>query len=271
MCADVPGEQVAYTVTANFSLPVGDAALNASIQLPAGHTTLTQILPIIQNLENAIIDKVSSDTAAAGHPVSCRAGCGACCRQLVPINLFEAEALAGWLATLPEEQMGEVRQRFHRALAALQNAGILDRILDGSWTSDEKHSTQLALDYFHAGVPCPFLDDESCSIHPIRPLICREYLVTSPPANCTDPSTDRVSGVELPLRLSRAMFAFGKEIEQDRRGMIPLVFLLAWAESGARPGDSVAGTGPEVFKKFLDHVSRYAMLQPSRSEAAPSS
>ncbi|HEY5241787.1 MAG TPA: YkgJ family cysteine cluster protein [Polyangiaceae bacterium] len=30
-------------------------------------------------------------------------------------------------------------------------------------------------------VSCPFLEEESCSIHPDRPPICREYLVTSSP------------------------------------------------------------------------------------------
>jgi hypothetical protein len=33
--------------------------------------------------------------------------------------------------------------------------------------------------YFLQGVACPFLEAESCGIHPDRPLACREYLVTS--------------------------------------------------------------------------------------------
>ena len=271
MPPDAPGQPVATTVKANFSLPVGGAALNASVQLPAGRTTLTELLPIIQNLENVLLDKVSSEAAAAGHPISCRAGCGACCRQLVPINLFEAEALANWLATLPEERMAVLRDRFGRALAQLRDSGIIDRIVSGSWSLDDLNSTQLAIDYFHAGVPCPFLENESCSIHPIRPLACREYLVTSPPELCKDPSVNDVSGIELPLRLSRAMFAFGQEIEQDHRGAMPLVFLLAWAQSGSRPGDSVAGTGPEVFRKFLQHVSQYAIHEDSETSPAASS
>jgi Fe-S-cluster containining protein len=36
-------------------------------------------------------------------------------------------------------------------------------------------------------MPCPFLEDESCSIHPDRPLVCREYLVTSPAELCAGP------------------------------------------------------------------------------------
>ena len=212
MAADSSREPAPQTVRATLSLPVGGASLHASIQLPAGHTTLTQLLPVIQNLENAIVTRVAEEAQAAGSPISCRAGCGACCRQMVPVSLFEAEALTEWLKTLPEDRLALLRERFHRALTALRDAGVLKSILDGAWVIDEKHTTQLAIDYFHAAVPCPFLEDESCSIHPIRPLSCREYLVTSPPELCQDPSVHGVAGVQLPLRLSRAMFAFEQQI-----------------------------------------------------------
>ncbi|MFP5209031.1 MAG: YkgJ family cysteine cluster protein [Acidobacteriota bacterium] len=247
-----------HFVRATFSIPIGEGALQASAQLPAGNTTLTQLLPIIQNLENAIVGKVAEEAAQAGRPISCRAGCGACCRQMVPVSLFEAEALIEWMQSLPEERQTDLAERFHRALLALRDAGVIDSILDERWTLEEERATQLAIDYFHAGVPCPFLEDESCSIHPIRPLSCREYLVTSPPALCQDPSVHQVAGVQLPLKLSRAMFAFGQRMEHDRRGWVPLVFLMAWRKSGAKPGDFVSGSGEEVFRKFLEQVASVA-------------
>ena len=262
MADDTPQEHPSQAVKATFSLPIGGTSLQASVHLPPGRTTLTQLLPVIQNLENAIIGRVAEEAQSVGSPISCRAGCGACCRQMVPISLFEAEALTEWLKTLPENQLAVLHERFHRALTALRASGVLKDILDENWMLDEQHTTKLATDYFHAGVPCPFLENESCSIHPIRPLSCREYLVTSPPEFCQDPSVHNVSGVQLPLRLSRAMFAFGQQIEQDRRGWIPLVFLLAWGRSGARPGDSVAGSGGEVLKKFLDQVAAVAEAGP---------
>jgi len=242
------------TARVSFGLPVGGGVLNASAQIPTGRTTLTELLPIIQNLENAIIGRVSEEAQAAGSPISCRAGCGACCRQMVPVNLFEAEALTNWLRTLPGEQRAEIERRFHRALSALRDAGVIEKIVDGDWTSQEGPATELAIDYFHAGVACPFLENESCSIHPIRPLACREYLVTSPPELCQDPSIHDVHGVQLPLKLSRVLYAFGRRMEQDPRGWIPLVFLLAWGKSGVKPGEYVSGTGEEVLRKFLEEA-----------------
>ncbi|HEV2214040.1 MAG TPA: YkgJ family cysteine cluster protein [Terracidiphilus sp.] len=254
MPADSSNSADATSVKATFTLPVGNASLHAAVQLPAGHTTPTQLLPIIQDLESTIIDQVSREASAAGRPISCRAGCGACCRQMVPISLFEAEALTEWLHTLPEERQAALRLRFQAALKALRDAGVLETFLSGSWNLDEESCTQFAVDYFHVGAACPFLENESCSIHPIRPLSCREYLVTSSPELCRDPSVHELKGVILPLRPSRAMFLLGRHVDQDRRGWIPLVFLLAFAERGIKPGDYLAATGPAIFRQFLDYL-----------------
>jgi Fe-S-cluster containining protein len=253
----MPGDATdTATIEAEFSLTFGNTALNAHVKLPAGRTTLTQLLPIIQNLENVIVDRVGEEANKAGKSISCRAGCGACCRQMVPVSLFEAEALTAWIQTLDEEQRAELERRFHAVLSKLRDAGVIEKILSEDWVLDQENTTQLAIDYFHAGVPCPFLQDESCGIHPIRPLSCREYLVTSPPELCKDPSVNDVAGIRLPIKLSRALFAFGQRIEHDPRGWIPLVFLLAWGKSGAKPGEHVAGTSKEVLGAFLDQATK---------------
>lgn len=256
----MPKEQTRATV--RFSIPIGNDHLNVEASVPAGNTNITEILPIIQSVENALIARIGEEAQAASSPISCRAGCGACCRQLVPVSLFEAEALTNWMRSLPEDQQSAIAQKFHQALLKLRDSGVIEKILDERWMTDDKHTEQLAIDYFHAGVPCPFLENESCGIHPIRPLSCREYLVTSPPELCRDPSMYQVGGVKLPIKLSRVLYSFGQEMEQDRRGWIPLVFLLAWQKSEIKAGEYVSGTGDEVLKKFLD---RLATLQNENS------
>jgi Fe-S-cluster containining protein len=231
------------SVTVDFALKVGEGHLKAKIEVPAGQTNLTELLPIIQNFESAIIGRIS-----------CKAGCGACCRQMVPVSIFEAQALGNWIRSLPEDQQQALEARFHQTLLALRNTGIIQRLVEEDWFADNDTAKRMALDYFRLGIPCPFLVDESCSIHPIRPLSCREYLVTSPPELCTDPATNTVSGVPLPIKLSHALYRMGATLEQDRRGWIPLVFLFAWMKSGADPGTAYSGTGQEVFHQFLKHL-----------------
>jgi Fe-S-cluster containining protein len=245
------------TVTVEFTIGIGDGKFSATAIVPAGQTNLTQILPVIQSLSSSFIDGITAQLAQAGRAVSCRYGCASCCRQLVPISLFEAEALAAWIHSLPESAQQQLAQRFHQTLHSLAASGVLDCLLNISkddWSPASEVHRRLAIDYFHQHIPCPFLVDESCSVYPIRPLACREYLVTSPPELCAAPSTEQVQGVPMPLRFSRALNQIGAEIEQDKRGWIPLVFLFAWMKADAHPGEAVTGIGPEVLYEFVKRL-----------------
>jgi Fe-S-cluster containining protein len=239
------------TVTVNFKIAVGDGTFDASVAVPEGQCNLTELLPALQSLDEALLSAVMEPLGEAGLSISCKAGCGACCRQMVPLSIFEAEALSAWIATLASETRQILAQRFHQALLKLSSAGLIDRLVSEEWRADTEFAQQLVLDYFSLGVPCPFLQDESCSIHPIRPLSCREYLVTSDPRHCADPKTLPVDPVGLPTRLSRTLNRMGAELEPGSRGWIPLVFLFAWMESGAHPGAAFTGTGPEVLYEFI--------------------
>jgi len=251
--SDAPESSNAVEVS--FSLRIGEGTLNASVAVPAGKTTITNLLPVLQDFDSRMINRVVDEAAEAGQPISCRKGCGACCRQMVPLSIFEAEFLGDWFNALPKERQAELEERFHRGLIRLKEAGVLDKIMNPNWGLDEKSFVQMAVDYFHAGVPCPFLEDESCSIHPIRPLVCREYLVTSPAELCQDPSIHQLSAINLPLRPSQALYKIGQELTHDARGWMPLIFLLAWSRRGLKPGDYYPGTGQEVLRVFMEHLT----------------
>jgi Fe-S-cluster containining protein len=261
-----PSSKPPETVTVEFAIGIGDGKFTATAVVPAGQTNLTQILPVIQSLEDSLLEGVTAQFAEAGRAISCKAGCGACCRQIVPLSIFEAEALTAWIRSLPESRQQELAQRFHQALTKLTAAGLIDRMVNEDSLADTDSARKLALDYLYQRVPCPFLEDESCSIHPIRPLICREYLVTSAPEHCVDPATLKVVPVRLPLNFSRVLNRIGAEPEYDARGWIPLVFLFAWMKASAHPGEAVAGPGPEVLYEF---VKRLDQANPPKPVADP--
>jgi Fe-S-cluster containining protein len=255
--------QPTETVSVQFAVGIGDGKFTATAIVPAGQTNLTQILPVIQSLENSLIEGVTAQLAEAGRAISCRAGCGACCRQMVTLSIFEAEELAAWIRSLPELRQKELEQRFHQALTKLAAAGLIDRLVNEDWFAETDSARKLALDYLYERVPCPFLEDESCSIHPIRPLICREYMVTSPPEHCFDPATLKAVPVRLPLYFSRVLNAIGAELEHDARGWIPLVFLFAWMKAGVHPGEAVAGPGPQVLYEFVKRLNHANLPDPA--------
>ena len=95
------------TVTVNFKLALGDGTFDASATVPEGECNLTEILPVLQSLDGSLLNAVAEQINEAGLSISCKAGCGACCRQMVPLSIFEAQALAVWIGTLdPNTQIG---------------------------------------------------------------------------------------------------------------------------------------------------------------------
>ena len=163
-----------------------------------------------------------------GAQVSCQKGCGACCRQLVPLSPPEAFMIADLVLNLPDARRNAVIDRFVQTRAALERAGV--QALAGFQRPSDDEFLQLAIDYFEQGLPCPFLEDEACSIHSNRPSICREYLVTSSPALCAGIRHNRVDRVPMPVQLSDYLSQLWAMLVGGEPVTIPLPAALGWVE-----------------------------------------
>ena len=171
------------TITADVKLSVAGQSLNLHLTVPVGQTKPTRLLPVLRSISESLVNAVESRARAEGFQVSCKQGCGACCRQLVPISETDARRLRELVYEMPEARKTAVLARFEDAKQRIGAAGLLERLRSPeSIVGDE--FKKFGLNYFHQGVACPFLEEESCSIHQERPLVCREYLVVSPPENC---------------------------------------------------------------------------------------
>jgi len=221
--------------TATLRLTMGGLRIAHPITVPNAAVPAAEIVPALQGLVNAVVE-----AAESGQAISCRKGCGACCRQLVPVSRTEGERLLQVVEALPAERRDVLKGRFAAAEAAIEATGLKER----KGRSDRELSTA----YFAMGVPCPFLEEESCSIHPERPLVCREYLVTSPAELCAGPKQEGVTPVAVP-KVSLA--ARGLQDESD--DWFPLAMLMAWSRT--RPRKIAKRTGPEWVQRFLKRLS----------------
>jgi len=222
--------------TATLRLSVGELRIVHPITVPSGPVAAADVVPALQGLVNAVVA-----AAEAGKAISCRKGCGACCRQLVPVSRTEAERLLETVAALPAERRAVLEARFAAAEAALAAADLKER--------KGRPDRELSTAYFGLGIPCPFLEDESCSIHPDRPLVCREYLVTSPADLCAGPAQEGVTPVPVP-KVSLA----ARGLQDESEDWFPLALLMDWAKT--RPKGGARRTGPEWIQKFLKGMSR---------------
>lgn len=224
------------TSTATLRLAVGELRIAHPITVPNAAVPASEVVPSLQGLVNAVVSE-----AEMGKAISCRKGCGACCRQLVPISRAEGERLLQIVEAMPAERRAKLEARFAAAEEAIDRAGLKER---GGRTDRE-----LSTAYFALRIACPFLEDESCSIHAERPLVCREYLVTSPAELCAGPQQEGVTPVPVP-KLSLA----ARKLQGDDDDWFPLALLMSWAR--IRPRTSAKRTGPEWIQRFLQRIGR---------------
>ncbi|MEK7405383.1 MAG: YkgJ family cysteine cluster protein [Acidobacteriota bacterium] len=251
MSAEAGGKRVEV----KFELRAGNRSIEASASIPAAPLRPVDLLPVLHAFDEAFIGMVTVQAEEQGRKISCRAGCGACCRQLAPVSESEAWYLADLVASMPPERQARVRRRFEEALAELARHGMLERLRNAcEELKDLDVRRAFGMEYFKLHIACPFLEDESCSIHPWRPMSCREYLVSSPAINCATPRPDNIERVGLPARFSEILFCFGDGAGNEATRWLPLALALEWAAAHDRASQP-ARPGPELFRSFVAQVA----------------
>ena len=206
--------------------------LPVSAPQPPARGRLDELLPAMQAIDNAAIGHAIRKAEAAGKQVTCAKGCSACCRaQPVPVTPPEAHALLLLVEAMPAARRREVKARFADRVARLREAGLADGFLHRDPALDADGARTLARDYFALGLVCPFLEDDACSIHPQRPFVCRQYLVTSDPALCADPFANPVEVVPMPLQAATAMLSAASQAMAIPQHTVPLVLALEHART----------------------------------------
>lgn len=223
--------------TANIHLQILGETRTVEVPIPDGQQPVAALFPAARALAHEVIACAVRKAEEAGRSVSCCAGCGACCRQLVVISQAECESLSELVAAMPPERQAVIRERFAQALTRLEAAGLLDQreplgerhLIQPMPAEGSRIAPPLAWRYFQQQIACPFLEDESCSIHPDRPLVCREYLVTSPAERCARLFEEPVNKIELPVYIANAMVQTIHHLTGAELESIPIVLALEWA------------------------------------------
>jgi Fe-S-cluster containining protein len=237
-----PGEYIEATA----DLVVFGRPLRLNFSMPAGRIKPVELLPLFQSMADSFAGLALKDAWAQGINVSCRKGCGVCCRQLVPISEIEAHQLLNLVNDMPEPRKSEIRARFDAGRQHLKNSGLLEKLLGPDRLQPEER-TPFALNYFYQGIACPFLEEGSCSIYIDRPTPCREYLVTTAAENCARPSPEAVRCLEMPAEVSRAVRCLNPE--QNPQRWVALILALDWAET--HPDGPPPRPGPEIVREVL--------------------
>lgn len=152
-------------------------------------------------------EKIIQDNITEAHieNIDCKKGCGYCCILNIPTLLPETHNIANFVKTnFSSRQLNNVKQKIIKY-------GFQIRNLD----DDERIACKK---------PCTFLsEEESCSIYPVRPILCRS--VTSASAlSCKQAMENAIMDEESPVLMN----LFIKDLYND--------FFLAFSDFLAERG-----------------------------------
>lgn len=247
----------------NIHTPAGD--LTASVSVPTGLIPITDIIPLMRSLGEQAHQQAIDQTIQSGAAISCQKGCAACCRMMIPLAPPEAIALKTVVEALPSPQKEPLFERFQSVQRSLREAGIEEELhrlalSDEQVTDEELEPLNRA--YYALRMPCPFLEDEVCSIYEQRPPACRELLVTSPAELCQDLIRNPVQPIPAPFRIGTILSKLYADCCQGPIRLIPLPFALDWAKARESRNTRI-WAGPELLNRALDAAAQFLQRQTS--------
>lgn len=177
---------------------------------------------------------------------------------------------------LPKSTRQKLQKKIETTKNLLAQEGLLSTLLDISetdhaLTDDDIEPVNQA--YYALRTPCPFLEDESCSIYEHRPAACRELLVTSDATLCQDIANNPVKWLPVPLRISTILGLLWSALEGGPLRFIPLPLALDWVikhpshHTQTWAGKDLLEEGLNQIWRFLNQEFANRGIQPpSRTE-----
>lgn len=249
-----------------ISLQTPSGEISTAVGVPAGFVPITAILPLMRSLGGEAQVLEQRRLLEAGQRISCEKGCAACCRMLVPISVPEAFALTNAIDQLDQNERNRLLAKLDLAQQQLARAGILKQLsslADSSEPLNDEAIEPLNRAYYALRMPCPFLDNETCSIYADRPAACRELAVTSPATECQEMTKQTVQPVPVAVRLSTALSLLWADLTGTAPRLIPLPLAIDWARRH-KEEQTNQWAGTELFEKAMDKVWQYLSQETAR-------
>ena len=233
--------------------------LTTALDVPTGFVPITAIVPVARRLGEEAMQLEERHAKDTGQSISCRMGCAACCRMMVPVSPPEAFALRDYVEQLPGDQRDRIFTRLAETKNVLQKQGLLNRLHDVANASKpipDEELDPVNRAYYALRLPCPFLENELCSIYEARPAACRELLVTSPAELCSDIVGNPVRPLPVPIRIGTVLGLVWASLTQSSPRLIPLPLALDWANRH-RQESAQTWTGSALIDQMLDKMWRF--------------
>ena len=128
----LPCDMIMRTV----ELPVPDGVIRGKVAITAGQMHLSGLVRTAYALTDAMVARANNLEIENGHTISCQAGCGACCRHMVPVSPPEAFYLMDYIDSLEASPKSAVLKRFDSIVETLMRYELIDELLEPAYTDE---------------------------------------------------------------------------------------------------------------------------------------
>ncbi|MCX5723692.1 MAG: YkgJ family cysteine cluster protein [Nitrospirae bacterium] len=243
----------------DISLNTPAGRLTTAIDVPTGLIPITAIVPVTRRLGEEAAQLEAQQAIEAGQTISCRMGCAACCRMLVPLSPPEAFSLRDYVGQLPTDRRTLLLTRLSETRDRLKEAnlwGQLNGVAEASKPIPDEALDPINRAYYALRIPCPYLENEMCSIYEARPAACRELLVTSPAELCQDLVENPVRPLPVSMRIGSILGLVWGTLTNSPPRLIPLPMALEWAERHVAASRQT-WPGSSLLDQVLDNMWRF--------------
>lgn len=209
-----------------MGLNVLDRVIRINVGYRNTPATLADIVPLAQTLSNKMTDVFKKDLAQKGTPLACAKGCAAaCCYQLIFLTVPEAFYLIEKISQMSQQKRTEIMQTCQRIAQNIKTRKHEYRLQ--TRPEDDPKLTKLAKWYSTLTQPCPFLCENACMIYELRPIICRDWLVTGSDTQCKifDSGERKIT---MPLHLANDLANLASKLENTDEEFIILPCIFQW-------------------------------------------
>ncbi len=181
--------------------------------------TMSDLIPAARQLASVISITVVGNLRAQGQDVPCKKGCDACCDYMVSLSPAEAFRLAAEIENMAEPQRRQMLISF-------------DEIARKILASPAPEPTAEAIDNWYRAMDltCLFLGDHLCQQYEIRPIVCREHIVTFPATQCSQGDSHHNEPTKAAPSIAEALVELSAELEHQPPEAVMLPLAIAWAQ-----------------------------------------
>ena len=236
----------------DFQIESGSKSVEFTIVANTEHAALSDLVPIAHKVCNRINDLATQDQAKSGKHISCKKGCASCCSYMVPLSSAEAFYLQKHILSLPHEKR---RPILHSFLLAARKIAANKRPPTDTTGMDEKESLRAISQWYQSmRIKCPFIENNACSHYQVRPLACREFMVTSQPKACSPFAEEPTEVVHLPVSTAEVLMHISNRLEKKVDEAVLLPLAMVWCNANAERGEKKYPV-ENLAREFINAIS----------------